>query len=138
MKKQLRIILEYFLAFVLIILLLISISGVVVVKFYGEELQEHVMELVNNRLDTKVEVEEVSVRVFHKFPNTSLLLKNVTIWSSHNCNLLEFENTGADTLLTAQSVSVSFNLMGMIRKKFEIRQIEIKNGVTATSHRFKG
>ncbi len=129
MKKQLRIILEYFLAFVLIILLLISISGVVVVKFYGEELQEHVMELVNNRIDTKVEVEEVSVRVFHKFPNTSLLLKNVIVWSSHNCNLLEFENTGADTLLTAQSVSVSFNLLGMISKKFEIRQIEIRDGL---------
>ena len=128
MKKQLRIILEYFLAFALIILLLLSITGVVVVKFYGEELQEHVMELVNQRFDTNAEVEEVTVRVFHKFPNTSLLLKNVTIWSSHNCNILEFEESGADTLLTARSVSISFNLLGMIRKKFEIHQVEIRDG----------
>ncbi|MDX2431168.1 MAG: AsmA family protein, partial [Bacteroides sp.] len=128
MKKQLRILLEYFLAFVLIVLLLITITGVVVVKFYGDELQEHVMELVNQRLDTKAEVEEVSVRVFHKFPNTSIILENVTIWSSHNCNIFEFEQAGADTLLTARSISVSFNLLSMIRKKFEIKQVEIREG----------
>jgi hypothetical protein len=128
MKKQLRIILEYFLAFVCIILLLISITGVVVVKFYGEELQDHVMELINQRFDANSEIEEVSVRVFHKFPSTSLLLKNVTVWSSHNCNIFEFDNIGADTLLTAESVSISFNLMGMIRKRFEIKEIEIKKG----------
>ncbi len=72
-------------------MLLITIAGVVVVKFYGDDLQEHVMELVNQRLDTKADVEEVSVKVFHKFPNTSILLENVTVWSSHNCNILEFE-----------------------------------------------
>ncbi len=128
MKSQLRIILEYFVAFVLIILLLITITGVVVVKFYGEELQEHVMEMVNQRFDTKMEVEEASVRVFHKFPNTSLLLKNITVRSSNHCNILEFDIPGTDTLLTAESVSISFNLLGMIRKKFEIRQIEISGG----------
>lgn len=128
MKKQLRIILEYLLAFALVILLLLSIIGVVVVKFYGEELQDHVMDLVNQRFDTNVEVEEVSVRVFHKFPNTSLVLKNVILWSSHNCNILEFEDIGADTLLSAESLSLSFNLPAMIRKKFEIRQVEIRNG----------
>ena len=128
MEKQLRIILEYFLAFVLIILLMITIAGVVVVKFYGEELQEHVMELVNQRFDTNAEVEEVSVRVFHKFPNTSIVLKNVIVWSSHNCKIQDFEMPGSDTLLTAETVSISFNLLGMIRKKFDIRQIEIRKG----------
>ncbi len=128
MKKPARIILEYFLAFVVIILLLITITGVVVVKFYGDEMQEYVMELVNKRLDTKAEVGEVSVKVLHKFPNTSLLLKDVTIWSSHNCNIQEFEQAGADTLLTARSVSISFNLLGMVRRKFEIREVEIREG----------
>ena len=47
MKKRGRIILEYFLAFVIIVLLLLSIIGVIVVKFYGEELQDYVMEQVN-------------------------------------------------------------------------------------------
>lgn len=128
MRQQLRIIFEYVLAFMLIVMLLLSITGVVVVKFYGEELKDFVMEQLNERLDTKIQVDEVTVKVFHKFPNTSIVLKNVVIWSSPNCNIREFEGTGADTLLTAKTASLSFNLLGMIRKKFEIRQIEIRQG----------
>ncbi len=79
MKKRLRIILEYLSAFVLIILLLLAITGVVVVKFYGDDLKTFVMEQINHRLDSKVDVDEITVKVFHKFPNTSIQLKNVTI-----------------------------------------------------------
>lgn len=128
MKQSLRTILEYLAAFVVIILLLLTITGVVVVKFYGEELEESVMEHLNQQLDTKAQVDDISVKVFHKFPHTSLVLKNVVLWSSHNCNIREFEAAGADTLLTAKSVSLSFNLIAMVRKNFEIRQVEIKDG----------
>jgi len=129
MKRRARIILEYLSAFVLISLLLLAIAGVVVVKFYGNDLQAYVMDQVNNQLDSKVNVEEVSVRVFHKFPNTSIVLKDVVLWSSHNFNTRDFEGLGADTLLTAEKVSVSFNLIGLIRKKYNIRQLEINSGI---------
>ncbi|MEN8227173.1 MAG: AsmA-like C-terminal region-containing protein [Bacteroidota bacterium] len=128
MKRRIRIILEYLSAFVLITLLLLAITGVVVVKFYGDDLQTYVMEQVNNRLDSKVNIEEVSIRVFHKFPNISIVLRDITIWSSHNFNTRDFVGTGADTLLTAEKVSVSFNLFGLIRKKYNIRQLEIIGG----------
>ena len=128
MRKRIRIILEYVVAFVVIILLMLAIAGVVVVKFYGDDLKLFVMEQVNERLDTKVDVEEISVKVFYKFPNTSILLQNVTVWSSHNFNTRDFQGSGADTLLTAETVSVSFNLPGMIRKNFDIRQVEVRNG----------
>ncbi len=108
MKRQARIILEYLSAFVVITLLLLAIAGVVVVKFYGNDLQSYVMDQVNNRLDSKIDVEEISVRVFHKFPNTSIILSDITIWSSHNFNTKEFEGAGADTLMTAETVSVTF------------------------------
>lgn len=128
MKRRIKVILEYILGFVVIILLVLAITGVVVVKFYGDDLQEYVLDQVNDRLDTKVTVEAVSVRVFHKFPNTSIVLENMTVWSSHNFNSRDFDGTGADTLLTAKTVSMSFNLLGMIRKKYNIRQLEISNG----------
>ncbi|MCK4750613.1 MAG: hypothetical protein KAT15_26325, partial [Bacteroidales bacterium] len=126
--RQARIIFEYMIAFVLISTLLLAIAGVVVVKFYGEDLQSYVIQEVNNRLDSKVYVEDADVKVFHKFPNTSIVLKGVTVWSSHNFNTHEFDNVGADTLLTAETVSVSFNLFGLIRKRYNIRQLEISNG----------
>ena len=128
MQQRIRVILEYIVAFVVIILLMLSIVGVVVVKFHGDDLKAYVMEQVNYRLDTKVDVEEVSVKVFHKFPSTSIVLRNITVWSSHNFDVHDFQGSGADTLLTAETVSISFNLLGMIRKNFDIRQVDVKNG----------
>jgi len=128
MQKRLRVIAEYAAGFVVILLLVTAIAGVVVVKFHGEELKAYFMEELNENLDTRVDVEEVSVKVFHAFPNTSVVLKDITVWSSHNFNRLAFDGTGADTLATAESISVSFNLLGMIRKHFNIRRIEIRDG----------
>ncbi len=128
MKKRFRIILEYLSAFVLIVLLLLAITGVVVVKFYGDDLKSFVMEQINHRLDSKVDVDEITVKVFQKFPNTSIQLKNVTIWSTQNFNTRGFDGPGADTLLSAKSINVSFNLLGLIQKKYNIRQLEIKEG----------
>ena len=129
MKKKLRTIFEYLSAFVLISLLLLSIAGVVVVKFYGADLKAFVMEEISERLDSTVDVEEISIKVFQKFPNTSIQLKKVTIWSSHNFSMQNFSGPGADTLLYAENVNVSFNLIGLIRKKYNIRQLEIKSGI---------
>jgi len=129
MKKRVRIILEYLSAFVLIVLLLLVIAGVVVVKFYGEDLKTFVMEQINHRLDSKVDVDEITVKVFQKFPNTSIQLKNVTVWSTHNFDTRGFNGPGADTLLSAKNINVSFNLIGLIRKRYNIRQLEIKEGI---------
>ncbi len=128
MARRIRIIFEYALAFVMILLLLMAIAGVVVVKFYGDDLQEYVMQQVNDHFDAKIDVEDVSVKVFHRFPSTSIVLKNITVWSSHNFDMSGFEGTGADTLLSAETISVSFNLPGMIRKRYNLRQLEISNG----------
>jgi len=128
MKRRARIIVEYLAAFMGIVLLLLTIGGVVVVKFYGDELQDVVMEQVNDRLESTIDVEEVSVKVFHKFPNTSLLLEHITIWSSHNFSTRNFDGPGADTLLTAESLSMSFNMFSLITRKFNVRKLELKKG----------
>jgi hypothetical protein len=127
MVRRIRIILEYAIGFGVILFLISAIACVVAVKFYGDDLQKYVMEEVNERIDTKVHVESVSVRIFHRFPSISMILGDITVWSSHNFNAREF-GTGADTLLSAQKISLSFNLFGIIRKKYNIRQVEISNG----------
>jgi uncharacterized protein involved in outer membrane biogenesis len=129
MKKRLKIFLEYLSATVLIILLLMAITGVVVVKFYGDDLKSFVMEQINHRLDSKVDVDEITVKVFQKFPNTSIRLENVCVWSTHNFNNRDFDGPGADTLLSASQINVSFNLLGLIRKKYNIRQLEVEDGI---------
>jgi len=127
--RRIRIILEYAVAFMLIALLLFSIISVVVVKFYGEDLQTYVSQEINTRLDSKVHVDEMAVRVFRKFPLVTIELQDMTIWSSHNFSTREFAETGADTLLTAGTVNLSFNPISLIRKTYNIKQLEIKDGV---------
>jgi len=128
MKKLVKSVLEYLLAFLIILFLLLAIVGVVVVKFYGDDLKDYAVELVNDAVDTKITTDEISVKVFHRFPNTSIVVSNLTVYSSHNFDVSEFPHMGADTLLTARSASISFNLLGMIRKKFNIRQVDINQG----------
>lgn len=129
MKQKLRILLEYLSAFALIILLLLAIASVVVVKFYGEDLKVFAMEVINDRIESTIDVEEIDVKVFQKFPYASLRLEGVTVWSSHNFDAFNFTGPGADTLLAAKTVNVSFNLLGLIRNKYNIRQLEIKDGI---------
>ena len=128
MKKTVKSALEYLLAFLIIFLLLLAIASVVVVKFYGEDLKSYAIEVVNETLDTKITTGEITVRVFHKFPSTSIVVKDLTLYSSHNFDLGEFDRPGADTLLTARSASVSFNLFSMIIKRYKVRTLEIKEG----------
>ncbi len=127
--RRIRIISEYAVAFLVIVLLLFSIISVVVVKFHGEELQSYVMREINTRLDSKVSVDEIAVRVFRKFPAVSMELRGITVWSSHNFNAREFEDAGGDTLLTAAAVYISFNPVSLIRKTYNIRQLEITGGL---------
>ncbi len=129
MKKKLRILVEYLSAFVLIVLLLLAIAGVVVVKYYGDDLKGYVMDLINDHSQSTIDVEQIDAKVFQKFPNISLRLEGVTVWSSHNFDAFNFSSPGADTLLSARTVNVSFNLLGLIRKKYNIRQLEIKEGI---------
>jgi hypothetical protein len=127
--KRIRIFVEYLAAFLVIFMLLSVITSVVIAKFYGDELQEHAMELVNEQLDTKVTIDEIGISVLRNFPNTSLFLKNVTVWSGHAFNRLEFQNYSPDTLFTAERLYLKFNLPNLLRKKFSIKSLEAKEGL---------
>ncbi len=128
MKRPVRIILEYISAFVLITVLILTIVGLLVVNIYGADFMAYGMVQGKSMLVSKVDVEDIAVKVFHNFPHSSLVFKEITIWSSHNFNTRDFEGLGADTLLTADQISLSFNLFGLIRNKYNIRQLEITKG----------
>ncbi|MEX0983146.1 MAG: AsmA-like C-terminal region-containing protein [Bacteroidales bacterium] len=127
--KKTRIFIEYLAAFLIILFLLSVIAGVVISKFYGDDLQEHALELLNEQLDTKVTVEEIGISVFKNFPNTSLYLKNVIIYSGYGFNREEFLNMSPDTLLTASRIYLTFNLPDLIQGKFSIQGLEARDGI---------
>lgn len=128
MKRALRRILEYLAAITLIILLLLSIAGVVAVKFYGEDLKAYSIEQINQRIDTRVEMDSLELSVFRNFPHMTLSLKEVTLWSSHNFNRRDIPSAGADTLLHAARVDASFHILGLFRGRYKIRSLEVDQG----------
>ena len=127
--KRIRIFVEYLAAFLIIFMLLSVITSVVIAKFYGDDLQEYAMELVNEQLDTKVTIDEIGISILRNFPNTSLFIKNVTVWSGNSFNRLEFQNISPDTLFTAERLYLKFNLPNLLRKKFSIKSLEAKEGL---------
>jgi hypothetical protein len=126
--RRIRIFLEYLAAFILILVLLFAIASVIVIKYYGDELKEYTMDLVNEKIDTKIYIEEMGISIFRRLPHTSVFFNDVTIWSGHGFARSDFQHTGVDTLFTAENVFLQFNLIDLARKKFTIKSMESRNG----------
>ncbi|MEZ5069965.1 MAG: AsmA-like C-terminal region-containing protein [Bacteroidales bacterium] len=94
---------------------------------YGEELQEFTLNEINRRIDTRIDVGE-RIRPFQSFPYSSVVLEDVTLWSSHNFQAREFGMAGADTLLHARSLTLQVSPWGLLRKRFKFRKMDITNG----------
>lgn len=127
--KKVRIFLQYAAAFFAILLLIFLIASTVLVKFYGDELKAYTMEILNDQLDTKVSIGEVGISVLKKFPNTSVYLNDVMVWSGHTFEREQFSPAGRDTLLHADRAYLQFNMLKLIRKNFQIKGLEFHEGV---------
>ncbi len=126
--KRLRHIIEYLAAFVIITLLLFAIASVVVIRFYGPELKEYTTRMINEQLDTRVYAEEAGISVFRKFPYTSVVFRNVTAWSGHGFNREDITEVSPDTLFSAESVSLQFHLLDLLRKRYRVKNLQASNG----------
>lgn len=95
-------------------------------------LQDKVAEVIlnsfNKSLSTKFDVGSVRLSFLRKFPNASLELKDVVVYSSSNFNSEQFIGINTDTLLTAKFVSVEFKITDIIKGNYDIKRIGAKNG----------
>ncbi len=126
--RKIRIFVEYMAAFLIIFVLLSVITSVVIVKFYGDDVQEYTLELINEQLDTKISVGEVGINVLRRFPNTSVFLNDVTVWSGYQFDRTVFGEVSPDTLFAADRLYLQFNLLDLIRKKFTVKSLEAREG----------
>lgn len=126
--KKIRAFLEYLAAFLIIFLLLSVITSVVIVKFYGDDVQEYTMDLINDQLDARISVGEVGISVLRKFPNTSVFFNDVTVWSGHRFDRSAFGDISPDTLFVADRLYLQFNLLDLLRKRFTVKSLEAREG----------
>lgn len=106
--------------------ILILISGLIT-YFYEDEVSLYLVEELNGHISAKIEVEQVNFSVLKKFPKASIELKNVVTFSPEGFfNKIDGFNT--DTLFSAKSIFVQFNLIDLLNKKYNITDIHFNNG----------
>ncbi len=88
-----------------------------------------ILESLNNKISTKLDVHSVKLSFLKKFPKASLELKNVVVHSSPDFNSAAFAGHNTDTLLSAKSVSVDFKITDIIRGNYNIERISAKSGI---------
>jgi len=102
------------------LLVVILFIGTSVISYqYGDEIKSTVVDLLNQQLKTKVDVNEIEFSLFRDFPKASVVFNEVAIYA------VEAEN---DTLLYANKISTSFNLLDIYHEKYELTTLIIEKG----------
>ncbi|RKX17930.1 MAG: hypothetical protein DRP35_10100, partial [Candidatus Zixiibacteriota bacterium] len=124
MKKFLKWLLILF----VIVAVLIVGTGTVITYFYKDEVVGLVVDEINKSLQTQVDVKEISFTVFKHFPDASLVFDDILVHSPKNFSGKDFYRINTDTLLFAKNLSLDFNLIDIIKKKYSFHRIGIESG----------
>ncbi len=102
--------------FILLVLLLGGAFGFV--SIYEDDVKAFAIEKISESLITQVNVENVELSVFDRFPSASLEFKDV---------LIEETFESHDTLLAANKLFLEFDVFNIIRGKYTVEEVAIEN-----------
>jgi len=112
-----------------IILSVLVVSGVILGTVYEGRFGNVVVNNLNNQLESKLIVENVSFSVIKKFPNASIELNNVVIKSNKKFRKNNaFNLSQSDTLLKLAHVFLEFNIVELFQNKYNVKALELNNG----------
>src|SRR6056297_517714 len=107
--------------------ILLFISGLVT-YFYKDEVSLYLVEELNDHISAEIDVEKVRFSVLKKFPKASVELENVVAYSPQGY-FSKIQQFNTDTLFSAQSIFVQFNLADLFNKEYNITDIHFNRGV---------
>jgi hypothetical protein len=113
----------------LLFLLIVLLAGSLIAWYYQAEVKELMVREVNRHVRTEIGVSDISFSVLRKFPQASVEFRNVVIKVPAGFEYTGFQQTFTDTLFTAESLFLRFNIKDVIRKKFRVTRILAENGV---------
>ena len=100
--------------------LLLTTLATGLVYFFQDKIIQLFVTEANQRLKTKVQVANISLSLFHKFPQVSVTLDQVQVMSS-------LPNS-PKPLATAGKIFCTINPLDILRKKYQVREIFMENG----------
>ena len=110
------------------IVLLISAS----LYFFNDHICKLVLNELNNELIEPIQVSDVDLVFWGSFPNLSVDLKGVYIKDKFSTI------NQADTLLSADNIRMRFNPIDLWNEQYNIKYLEVSNGVTKIKTNSKG
>jgi len=108
---------------ILITLILFSASLLMQNKVAGI-----ILNAFNKDISTKFNISSVRLSFLKRFPKATLALKNAIILSSPDFDRTCFSGTSSDTLLSAESVYLEFNIRDIRKGIYNIERISIREG----------
>ncbi|MCH5244332.1 MAG: hypothetical protein J1F29_05460 [Lentimicrobiaceae bacterium] len=111
--------------------LFLAVAGASVYLYYNqEEIKRLFIQEINRNLVTPVTVQDISLQAWKEFPMLSVAFSGVS------ANGADFQDE--EELFHAQSISLSFNLRDIFRKRYIVREIIIRGGDFNLKHYGKG
>jgi len=120
MKRTFKIILISILA----VITLVIATGAIIGIFYEKEVTNIILTELNKNIATDIEVQEFKFSVFKKFPDASIEFKDVVSLSTENFKGI---SSYEDTLFTASSIILQFNVIDLFKEVYTIKAIHVDN-----------
>jgi hypothetical protein len=120
-KSKLRRIIKWLLISFSSILLLLAATTFIIIYFFEDDIKKYAIEQINKEVNTKIEVEDIQLSLFKKFPMASLEFKNV------KC-LEVTENKEKGNLLVAKSIFLEFSIWDIFKGKYKFKKLSVENG----------
>ncbi len=121
--------LKYILAAALGLISMIIITGMIIAWYYQDEVKQLMINEVNKHVNTEIRVSDISFSVLRKFPRASVEFKDVLIKVPEGYDHTEALRTSSDTLFTAETLFLQFNIRDIFRKHYRVTSINARNGV---------
>ena len=109
---------------------LVWISGIVAIfiaalwaiaVFFEKDIEAYFLSKLNQELNTRVEIKEVSFSLLKNFPSASVSLEQVSADHSKPYK-------GAGKLLTAEHIDFNFSIWNLLSGNYQVEKISIHNG----------
>lgn len=120
-KSKLRRIIKWSLISISSILFLLIATAFIIIYFFEDDVKKFAVDQINKEINTKIEVEDIKLSLFKKFPYASLEFINV------KCKEVS-ENEKKENLLEAKSVFLEFSVWDIFKGKYKFKKLSIENG----------
>ena len=110
-------------------MLLIALTGTILISKYGDDIKKYAIDSLNKELEVKVEVNNIQLSLFKKFPFISIVLADVTTYSNKDLIQSDIKIPNPEILFKANNLFIQFNIINVIRRNYKIKRIIAEEGV---------